>query len=55
MKNIDEYLVDIKKGNESQAEFLQAVEEVIHSVQGVLEGDPKYENASIIERITEPE
>lgn len=51
-KNFVEY---VKEKNPNQPEFHQAVEEVITSVWPVIEENPKYQSANILERIIEPE
>ena len=38
-----------------QKEFHQAVKEVLESVQPVLDRNPQYREAAVLERITEPE
>jgi len=38
-----------------QPEFLQAVEEVVESLMPILDKNPKYEAAKILERMVEPE
>lgn len=48
-------LEEIKKRNQNEPEFLQAVTEVLTSLEPVIEQNPKYESQSILERITEPE
>ncbi len=45
----------VKDRDPDQKEFHQAVEEVLESVMPVLERNPEYVKAKIIERITEPE
>ncbi len=45
----------VKEKNPNQPEFQQAVEEVITSVWPVIESNPKYQSANILERIVEPE
>jgi len=45
----------VKEKNPNQPEFHQAVEEVITSVWPVIEKNPKYQAANILERIVEPE
>ncbi|MFA5068657.1 MAG: NADP-specific glutamate dehydrogenase [Candidatus Omnitrophota bacterium] len=45
----------VKKRNPNEPEFHQAVEEVLSSLKPVLERNPGYEKAKILERITEPE
>ncbi|MBF0433251.1 MAG: NADP-specific glutamate dehydrogenase [Fibrobacteria bacterium] len=44
-----------KQRNPEQAEFLQAVTEVLESLQPVIEKHPEYQEAGILERIVEPE
>jgi glutamate dehydrogenase (NADP+) len=41
--------------NSNQPEFLQAVEEVLESLEPVVERHPEYQKAGLIERIVEPE
>ena len=41
--------------NSTEPEFLQAVEEVFHSIEPVIEEHPEYEKSSLLERIVEPE
>ena len=45
----------LKQRNADQPEFLQAVEEVLESLQPVVEARPELEKAGIIERLVEPE
>lgn len=52
---MSDYLDLVKSRNPHEPEFLQAVEEVIESIQPVLEKHPKYRDKKIIERVTEPE
>lgn len=44
-----------EKKNPGEAEFHQTVEEVLTSIAPVLEAHPEYEEASLLERIIEPE
>jgi glutamate dehydrogenase (NADP+) len=48
-------LADLKMRVPWETEFLQSVEEVFESVSLVLEQNPQYEEARILERIIEPE
>lgn len=48
-------LDDLKKKSAHEPEFLQAVEEVLESLEPVVEADPRYEQQNIIGRIVEPE
>ena len=45
----------VKRRNPGEREFLQAVEEVLESLQLVVEKDPRYEQYGVIERLVEPE
>ncbi len=46
---------DVKAKNPSQPEFHQAVEEVVESLDAVMEKHPEYRAAKVLERIIEPE
>jgi glutamate dehydrogenase/leucine dehydrogenase len=50
-----EFINYVKEKNPNQPEFHQAVSEVIESVWSVVEKNPKYQKAKILERIIEPE
>ncbi|MDR0841258.1 MAG: NADP-specific glutamate dehydrogenase [Christensenellaceae bacterium] len=52
---IEEVLAKVKKRDANEAEFLQTVEEVLHSLEPVIEKHPEYQKAGLLERITEPE
>ena len=45
----------LRARNAHEPEFLQAVEEVLESLEPVVEADPRYEQQDIIGRIVEPE
>ena len=55
----NEYLkkvfADVEKRNAGEPEFLQAVLEVLESLEPVVEQNPKFEKAGVIERMVEPE
>ncbi|MBK5263153.1 MAG: NADP-specific glutamate dehydrogenase [Peptostreptococcaceae bacterium] len=53
--NVQKYLDDVKKRNPGEVEFHQAVEEVLESIAPVLEKNPQYVSAGIVERFLEPE
>ncbi len=55
MSYTKEQLSQVINRNQNEPEFIQAVTEVLTSLEPVIEQNKKYENASIIERITEPE
>ena len=48
-------LNDVRTKNAHEPEFLQAVQEVISTIEPVLSAHKKYEDNCILERITEPE
>ena len=52
---IERVLADVRAKNSDQPEFIQAVEEVLSTLHPVLEGNSKYEENAILERLTEPE
>lgn len=45
----------VKKANPHQPEFIQALEEVLHSLGPVFEACPQYQQHGILERMVEPE
>ena len=52
---IEKVLNDIKIKNAHEPEYLQAVEEVLHTIKPVIERHPEYKELAILERMTEPE
>ena len=46
---------NLKAKNAHEPEFLQAVEEVLESLEPVVEADPRYERLNVIGRMVEPE
>ncbi len=54
-KYVAQVLEQIKKKNPAEPEFIQAATEVLHSLQPVLAKHPEFQEAGILERITEPE
>ena len=57
--NAKQYISDVLEAvslrNPGEPEFMQAVEEVLESLEPVIEAHPEYIKAGIIERIVEPE
>ncbi len=49
------FILDVKAKNPNELEFLQAVEEVVESLDVVLHKHPEYRSAKILERMVEPE
>ncbi|MDD5005488.1 MAG: NADP-specific glutamate dehydrogenase [Candidatus Omnitrophica bacterium] len=52
---IERVLETVKKRNPGETEFHQAVSEVFESLKFVIEKNPEFEQAAILERIVEPE
>jgi glutamate dehydrogenase (NADP+) len=52
---IQEVLTAVKNRDTHQAEFIQAVDEVLTSLAPILERHPEYRSARILERMVEPE
>ncbi|WP_055667775.1 NADP-specific glutamate dehydrogenase [Desnuesiella massiliensis] len=52
---IEQVIENVKKRNANEPEFIQAVEEVLHSLGPVLEKHPDYIDANLLERFCEPE
>ncbi|MBP7793060.1 MAG: NADP-specific glutamate dehydrogenase [Candidatus Goldbacteria bacterium] len=55
MSYINDVLEVVKKRNPNEPEFLQAVTEVLQSIEPVVEKHKKYQDGKILERIVEPE
>lgn len=55
MSYVSEQLENVIRLNKSEPEFIQAVTEVLKSLEPVIEQNPQYEKAGILERLTEPE
>ncbi|MTI48673.1 NADP-specific glutamate dehydrogenase [Sporosalibacterium faouarense] len=55
MSVVENILEQVKSRNPGESEFHQAVEEVLISLEPVLEKHPEYAKAGIVERMVEPE
>ncbi len=55
MNYTERVLEQVKEKNADQPEFIQAVTEVLQSLQPVIDAHPEYEKAALLERIVEPE
>jgi glutamate dehydrogenase (NADP+) len=53
--NIEKIMHDLEKKNPGEVEFLQAVREVLESIEEVYNENPHFESANILERIIEPD
>ncbi len=55
MSYVDSVLNELIQKNPSQPEFHQAATEVLNTLKPVIEANPKYEKAALLERLVEPE
>jgi len=54
-KKSEEFMAKVIEKNPGEAEFHQAVQEVVDSLESFLEKNPRYREAKVLERIVEPE
>ena len=52
---LEKVLEDVRLKNEHETEYLQAVEEVLTSIEPVIDRNPQFENIALLERMIEPE
>lgn len=55
MSYVDSVIEQAKAKNANEPEFIQAVTEVLTSLKPVIDANPEYEKAGLLERIVEPE
>lgn len=55
MSYVDSVIEQVKAKNANEPEFIQAVTEVLTSLKLVIDANPEYEKAGLLERIVEPE
>lgn len=53
--NLEKIMTDLEKKHPGEAEYLQAVREVLESIETIYNENPQFESAGIIERIVEPD
>ncbi len=53
--NLEKFMADLDKKNPGQPEFLQAVKEVLETIEDLIKENPKYQAANILDRIVEPD
>lgn len=53
--NVQKLMADLEAKHPGEKEFLQAVDEVLESIEGIYNQHPEFEQAQIIERMVEPE
>ncbi len=54
-RSMDEFLKQVAAKNAGEQEFQQAVHEVVESVWEIVERNPRYRSANILDRVVEPE
>jgi glutamate dehydrogenase (NADP+) len=53
--NVDKILNNLEKKHPGEVEYLQAVREVLESIEEVYNENPQFDSANIIERLVEPD
>ncbi|RLD87218.1 MAG: glutamate dehydrogenase, partial [Bacteroidetes bacterium] len=53
--NLNKIMNDLEKKHPGENEYLQAVREVLESIEEVVNENPHFQSAGIIERIVEPD
>jgi len=53
--NVEKIMTDLEKKHPGELEYLQAVREVLDSIEDVYNDNPQFETAKIIERLVEPD
>ncbi len=53
--NLEKIMIDLEKKHPGEVEYLQAVREVLESIEEVVNENPHFESSGIIERIIEPD
>ena len=53
--NVDKLMLQLEQKHPGEGEYLQAVREVLESIEEVYNQNPQFEAAGIVERIVEPD
>lgn len=53
--NLEKIMADLEKKHPGEVEYLQAVHEVLESIEEIYNANPQFEAAGILERIVEPD
>lgn len=53
--NVDRILIELEKRNPGEQEYLQAVREVLESIEDTCNENPQFESSGIVERLVEPD
>ena len=53
--DINQIMASLEAKHPGESEYLQAVKEVLHSIEDIYNQHPEFERASLIERLVEPD
>lgn len=53
--NVDQIMINLERKHPGEVEYLQAVREVLESIEDIVNENPQFEAAGIIDRIVEPD
>lgn len=53
--NVEQIMIDLERRNPGEAEYLQAAREVLESIEDIVNENPQFEAAGIVERLIEPD
>ncbi|MBQ6581930.1 MAG: glutamate dehydrogenase, partial [Alistipes sp.] len=53
--NVNNLMADLERKHPGESEYLQAVREVLESIEEVYNDHPEFESAKIVERMVEPD
>ncbi len=53
--NLEKLMIELERKNPGEVEYLQAVREVLESIEEVVNENPQFETAGIVERLIEPD
>jgi glutamate dehydrogenase (NADP+) len=53
--DINKIMASLEAKHPGESEYLQAVKEVLHSIEDIYNQHPEFEKASLIERLVEPD
>ena len=53
--NVDQIMINLERKHPGEVEYLQAVREVLESIEDVVNENPQFEAAGIIDRLVEPD
>jgi len=53
--NLEKFMLELEKKHPGEVEYLQAVREVLESIEDIYNDSPQFESAKILERLVEPD